>query len=322
MGIPLTAVILAAGQGRRLEPVSLTHSKAMTPIIGIPITELVVQRLRGIGFERFVLVIGGDDDDLAALAEGLRKRGVSIDTAVQAERLGTAHALMQARSLIDQDFLLASCDNLYPESCMRDMAETFLESRPPAVVASFKIGPGDLGRCAGVRLDRDCILEIVEKPGEGTGPWDAVAKFFFIFNKSILEHLDRISPSPRGEYEVQSALQKLLAESTQPAKSVFVHDFLHLTTADDLIRIHRHYLSNHTPFSINEDARVERGVEIIQPVMVDAGAQVQAGARLGPYVYIGRQAQIGSGAVVEESIIYANAIVPKGSKIKNEIVLP
>jgi NDP-sugar pyrophosphorylase family protein len=318
--VPLTAVILAAGQGRRLEPITLSHSKAMTPIMGKPITAVIIEKLQALGFSRFVLVIG-KDDDLRALASELRGKGISIEVALQEEQLGTAHALAQAKEHIREDFLLASCDNLYPEASIREMTETFVRHRPPAVLALFEIGPGDLDRCAGVRLDGEKVLEIVEKPGQGSGPWDAVCKFFFIFNRGILEHLEGLSLSRRGEYEVQEALQRFLATQSQPARRVFVHDFLHLTTAEDLIAIHRHNFSNHGPFSIHQEARVEQGVTMIQPVVVDQGAYIQAGARLGPYAYVGKGAKVLAGASVEESVIYANAVVSAGARVKKQVVL-
>lgn len=320
--LPLTAVILAAGQGRRLEPITLSHSKAMTPILGKPITTMVIDNLRSLGFDRFVLVAGKDDGDLLDLADSIRNEGITIDTAIQSERLGTAHALMQARRFINEDFLLASCDNIYPEKCLRDMTETFLTHKPPAVIASFDIGPGDLDRCAGVRLDRECVLEIVEKPGEGSGPWDAVCKFFFIFNRGILDFLDELSLSPRGEYEVQEALQKFLKSSSSRARGVFVRDFLHLTTADDLIGIHRHFLSNDHAPGVSEDAVVEADAQIVAPVSIDRGARVKSGSTIGPFVYVGENAEVGEKALIEDSVIYAGAVIEPGSRIKKQIILP
>ncbi len=319
--LPLTAVILGAGQGLRLEPITLSHSKAMTPIMGKPITCMIIENLQALGFSRFVLVIRKDDEDLRALASEIRGEGISIKVAQQAEQLGTAHALACAREHIRDDFLLASCDNLYPGSCIREMTESFLRHRPPAVLALFEIGPGDLDRCAGVRLEGEDVLEIVEKPGQDSGPWDAVCKFLFIFNRGILDYLDGLSRSVRGEYEVQDALQVFLAGHSHPARAVFVHDFLHLSTAEDLIAIHRHNFSNHGPFSIHQEARVEQGVKMIQPVFVDQGAYIQAGATLGPYVYVGKWAKVLAGAYVEESVIYANAVIPAGAMVKKEVVI-
>jgi len=318
----LTAVVLAAGQGRRLEPITLTHSKAMTPILGRPMVLRVIEGLVTAGLSDFVVVAAPQDRDLIAAVEKIRAAGLTVRFAFQAERKGTGHALLQAAPLIPGDFILASCDNLYPHDFLRQLVRTFQENSCAAILTLARLEEENLNRAAGVRLQGDRVIEIREKPGENSGPWDAAAKFLFAVSHDVLPFLAQIQPSVRGEIEFQEALIQFLAQNPGPALGRFVERHLHLTSVKDLLAINRHYLECHRPFIIHQEAKVEANVTMIHPVMVDRGAHISAGAKLGPGVYVGEGAIIEEESVLEECIIYPAARITKQSSRKQEVVLP
>ena len=84
----LAVVILAAGKGTRLEPITFRHSKAMTPILGTPILARIIESFRKAGMNDFIVVKGPGDPELDKLCAKLREEGVAIKTAVQKKRLG------------------------------------------------------------------------------------------------------------------------------------------------------------------------------------------------------------------------------------------
>jgi len=318
----LTAVVLAAGQGRRLEPITLTHSKAMTPILGRPMVLRVIEGLAAAGLRDFVVVAAPQDQDLIAAVAKIQAGGLTVRFAFQAERKGTAHALLQAAPLIPNDFILASCDNLYPHDFLCQLVRTFQENSAAAILTLARLEEENLSRAAGVRLQGDRVIELREKPGENSGPWDAAAKFLFAVSKDVLKFIEQVKPSVRGEIEFQEALIRFLAASPGPALGRFVEHHLHLTSVKDLLAINRHYLECHRPFIIHQEAKVGPNVTMIHPVMIDRGAHIAAGARLGPNVYVGEGAVIGEKAAVENGLVYAGAKVLKGGRYLGEVVLP
>ena len=324
-GPKLTVAVPAAGRGTRLEPITLKHSKAVTPVLGVPILKRVIDGFREIGLEDFVVVKAPDDAEIDDLCLKLEREGCRIKTAVQEKRLGTAHALLQARDLIETDFVLCSCDNLFSESHLRNLVAWHMEHRPPAVITLEPLVPEKLTSRAAVRLDGSLIVEIKEKPGDekpadGKSEWDALAKFLFTFDRRLLDYLDRIEPSPRGEFEVQSALDLLMRDSDAPARGLLADNCLHLTSEQDLVDIHKHYLDKHRPFGIHENARVKPDAVISEPVMIEEGARIGAGAIIGPYVYVGKNAVIGNGARVENAVLYPGARVEPGTTVHNRIL--
>lgn len=318
--VPITVVVLAAGMGTRLGNLRLAHSKAMTPILGVPLIERVVEGFARNCCREFVVVAAPDDEPMISWAEKLRTDGLEVRLAFQEERKGTAHALLQARPLIHQDFAVTSCDNLYHQSHIANLISSHLTHRPPAVITIADYEQKDLDRAAGVKLSGSMVMEIREKPGSKEKGWDAISKFLFIFNKGMLECLDAVEPSARGEMELQDAISMFMDMSDEFSRAVKTDTFLHLTSAEDLITIHRHYLDHHRTCIIHHEAKVEPGVLMRHPVMVDKGALVKTGCSLGPYVYVGKGAALGRGVVVENTVIYPGVSVEPGRTIRGEIV--
>ncbi len=320
--VPLTVVVLAAGRGTRLEPVSLHHSKAMTPILGVPILARVISSFKRLGVHDFVIVKSPQDQELDRLCQSLiEHQDIDIKTAIQEEQRGTAHALLNAKDIIGQDFLLCSCDNLYSDQYLAAMINEHTTHHAPAVLSLAPVTEGSLDRCAGVRLSGSEVIEIREKPGSKGKPWNAISKFLFTFDRKLLDYLDQVRPSPRGELELQDALAMFMERSDKRPRGLFVDYFLHLTSVDDLLSIHRHYLEKHKPYSIHQQAQVAAGVTLRQPVMIEQGVQVGAACSIGPHVYIGAGAIVGEGSVISNSVIYPGAKVDPASSLTDQVVL-
>ena len=318
--LPITVVVLAAGKGTRLGSLTLAHSKAMTPIMGLPMIERVVKAFSHNGCKDFVIVASPGDAPLKKWAQTYIDNGVSVRLAFQKERKGTAHAVLQARDMIHQDFVITSCDNLYSDEHLSNLLTAHLYHRPPSVITISDFETPQLDRSAGVKLNGNMVEEIVEKPGRDSKGWDAISKFLFTFRKDLLDCLDAVEPSPRGEYELQDAIRMFMDMSDEFSRAVKVDRFLDLTSPEDLIEIHRHYLKNHRTCIIHPDAKVEPGVTMIHPVMIDKGAVIKTGAKIGPSVYVGQNAEVGEGAVVENAVIYSNAKVKKNKRLGNTVV--
>jgi len=318
--IPITVVTLAAGKGTRLGSLTLAHSKAMTPIIGVPVIQRVMESFARNGVRDFVVVASPDDGPLIEWAGRFSGNGLEVRLAFQKERKGTAHALLMARDLIRQDFVVTSCDNLYSDEHISNLLTAHLTHRPPAVATIADFTPADLDRAAGIKLFGNMVEEIKEKPGRDSKGWDAIGKFLFTFRKDMLDLLDTVRPSPRGEHELQDAVTLFMEMCDEYCRAVKAENFLHLSSVEDLLDIHRHYLDRHRDYIIDHGAKVEHGVVMRHPVMVARSALVRKGVKLGPYVYVGEGAEIGEGASVDNSVIYPGARIEAGSEVTGEVV--
>ena len=149
----MQGVILAAGQGSRLQPITLTRSKAMVPILGKPIVERAMEDLVANGVNDFILVVSPDDRYITRYFGRESKLEADVRFAYQAQRLGMANALECAAPLITDDFILSACDNLISAEHVGWMMELWRTSpRPNAVLTLMPVEPGRLGSVGIVEL--------------------------------------------------------------------------------------------------------------------------------------------------------------------------
>ncbi|HSJ55291.1 MAG TPA: sugar phosphate nucleotidyltransferase, partial [Anaerolineae bacterium] len=104
----MQGIILAAGHGSRLQPITLTRSKAMVPILGKPIVERVMEHLLLNGIDDFILVVSPNDRHITRYFRRESRIEADVRFAYQVERLGMGNALMCAAPLITDDFILSA----------------------------------------------------------------------------------------------------------------------------------------------------------------------------------------------------------------------
>ena len=106
----MKAVILAAGEGRRLDPLTNRRPKPMVPVRNQPLLEYVIEAVSAAGIDEIVLVVGYKRDRIQQHFGDGDDWGVTIEYVVQEKQLGTGHAVLQAEAVIDGDFLVLNGD--------------------------------------------------------------------------------------------------------------------------------------------------------------------------------------------------------------------
>ncbi len=310
------AVILAAGRGKRLQPLTLTRSKAMMPIAGLPMIERVMDTLTHNGLQEFVLVVSPDDEAIFDHFMRHSRYANRVTWAYQAERHGMAHALQQAAPHIHGDFVLSACDNLVPEEHLAAMLQRF-DQGARGVLSLMRI-PIERSVSTGmVALDGDQITHIVEKPQPHESPSDISSLPLYVFASQVLGYLPMVKPSARGEYELQDAIQMLI-DSGEVVAGVLTSDRLTVTNAADLLKINLHYLAATGDRLVN--GPIDPATNLIDPILIEAESSIGNHCTIGPAVYVESGATIGHGVTVRESIVLRGAIIPDGAHITQQVV--
>jgi len=99
------AVILAAGEGQRLRPFTVNKPKTMLAIADKPILQYVVESLAQNGIRNIAIVVGYRREQIFDYMGDGEQLGVNIVYVTQERQLGTAHALMQAKDIVEDEFL-------------------------------------------------------------------------------------------------------------------------------------------------------------------------------------------------------------------------
>jgi NDP-sugar pyrophosphorylase family protein len=109
---PLTAVVLAGGQGTRLRPYTISFPKPLVPVGDRPILEILIRQLARDGFERLIIAVGHLSELIEAYFGDGSRWGVSIEYAREEEPLGTAGPLRSVASNLPASFLVINGDVL------------------------------------------------------------------------------------------------------------------------------------------------------------------------------------------------------------------
>jgi NDP-sugar pyrophosphorylase family protein len=316
----MQGVILAAGKGSRLHPITLRRSKAMVPVLGKPLVERVMEDLHANGVDDFVLVVSPDDRDIARYFRLESTIEADVRFVYQVERLGMADALRQAVPLIEGDFVLSACDNLTSADYVGQMLAAWRqEPRPSAVLSLMPVARDRISSTGIVELDGEWVVRIVEKPKPEEAPSNVSSLPLYCFGSLLLDYLPQIQLSPRGEYELQDAIQMLI-EREGRVRGVFVERRLTVTGPADLLSINRHYL-------LSGDARpqlaphtVGPNTRLITPLHIESGVVIGADCTIGPNVYVERDCRIGTGSYIRDAVVLRGAQVPAGSRITDQVV--
>jgi NDP-sugar pyrophosphorylase family protein len=314
----MQAVILAAGKGSRLHPVTLARSKAMLPILGKPLVERVMDSLAQFGLQDFVLVVNPNDPDILDHFQNHSAYKDHLRLAYQSERKGMADALRQAAPLIEGDFVLSACDNLVPPAHISELLQTWNSHPSPNAVLSLMPMPVEKLRSSGVvALQGDWIIRIVEKPAPEERPSDIASLPLYILPQLILDYLPDIRLSPRGEYELQDALQWII-ERHGGVRGVITPQRQTVTTLNDLLALNLHYLAE-SPDLLEVNSQVGAGANLQPPVFIAHQVTTGAGCTIGPNVIIEPGCVIGAGSHIHNSLLLHGAMVPERAMVAQQV---
>lgn len=157
----MKAVVLTAGEGKRFRPLTRSRPKPMVPVANKPLLEHVVTSLRETGIDELVFVVGYRRERIQKYFENGAAWDVEISYVEQTTPRGTGDALLQAESLVSDDFLVLNGDRIVEPALLKDLADTRESTREATLAVTRVRDPTAYGM---VSLQDNHVTEIIEKP--------------------------------------------------------------------------------------------------------------------------------------------------------------
>lgn len=296
------AVILAAGWGTRMRPLTDTKPKPALKIAGKTLLEHNLNQLVGL-VDEAVIVIGYKGDIIKKLL-GKNYKGIQIQYAEQKQQLGTGDAALAALPLLDHEFLILNGDDLYKKNDLKSV----LKKNPCIMVKRVK-NPTGFGQ---VVCENDKMKNLVEKPAENVSNLVNIGAYFI--NKDFFKI--SIEKSQRGEYEITDYIKNYLQKGEMCYEVAKYWDPVSypwnlLESAENIF----------SEVKKESHGQLEEGVVIKGKVSIGKGTIIKSGTRIEGPVYIGKNCEIGPCASIRPiTSLGDNCRVGHSVEIKNSII--
>jgi len=222
MNKPVThAVLLAAGRGSRLRPHTDSIPKPLLPVNGQPTLDLIFHALSAAGIKQAMLVTHYRADQINDYIKTCSPRfGIHAAAVRQPSLDGTAGALAAVKATgwltAANPFLVSATDYLIPKRFYQALIDHHARAGCDITASLKRLQPGEGSMRSSVRFaqgtkDDWLIEEIVEKPAPGSAPSNISANLVYVLPSALLDLIDDIDLSPRGEREIQTAINRYLA---------------------------------------------------------------------------------------------------------------
>ncbi|AKB14303.1 MAG: bifunctional sugar-1-phosphate nucleotidylyltransferase/acetyltransferase [Methanosarcina thermophila] len=312
----MKAIILAAGEGLRCRPLTLTRSKVMLPIANRPILEHVIDSLEKNRITDIILVVGYKKERIMDYFEDGLNFGVKIKYIEQKAQLGTAHAIEQAKSMIgpeDSEFLVLNGDNLVEPKTIADLLNNY-----EGDASLLTVRMEDTAGYGVVLTDKKRVTRILEKrPGDLSR---IVNTGIYVFTPQVFETIEKTPISENGEYAITDTLQLMIDEGKIVTSVPTESKWLDAVHSWDLLKANAIVLDSARSQRI--EGEVEEGAVIRGNVTIGKNTRIRSGTYiLGPAV-IGENCDIGPNVVILPSTtIGDNVSIRSFTEIQNSIIM-
>lgn len=309
----MECVVLAAGEGKRMRPLTAKRPKVMLPLANLPMMEHLVLATRDTGIKDFIFVVGYGEREIRKHFGDGSGFGINVTYAPQRHQQGTADAVRSVRDLVTGPFLLMNGDMIVKSA---DIAK-FCKSKIPCMGISTTDHPGDYGV---VLVEGNRITSLEEKSKQPKS--NLINAGAYLFSPEIFDRVDEVVPSTRGELELTDALAGLIEKKELGAyRFSFWMDVGHPWDMLDANAT----LLNQIPGGIA--GTVEEGVTLHGSVVLGEGSVIRGGTyiegpciigkncRIGPHAYIRGSTSIGDDCHIGHCTEIKNSIIMSGTKI-------
>lgn len=330
----IPVVILAAGEAKRLEPLSEEIIKPIVPIAGIPLINRIITTYYNNGFKNFIIVISNSEKGIKTVIESMDifiHKKITVEYAIQEIPKGMADAVLKAEGLVRKSeanyFIVSASDVIFEKDTPHLMIENHIKHNSQITLSLLYSEDPKMAEGHGnveIRPD-NLVTKIIEKPGSKNKISNYYSMPIYVFPLDMFDYIKYINKSQRGEYEIQSAIQKMIDSGIKclgidilpKLQKKIIYEKIgayHITYPKDLLQMTFRLIDQNT-------LKVEGGFPTtIEPAGSKDKVIVGDSVFLGPNVYIGQNCVLEDYVEISNSILFDNIEVGKSTIINNSII--
>jgi len=314
----MKAVVLAAGEGQRLRPLTLTRPKHMIQIGGKPLLEHVLVALREAGIKEVLVVVHYKAERIKEYFGDGSNIGMKIGYLHQKEIKGTANAFSLAEKHLEDDFLALYGDLLITAKTVQSALTLHRKSKPAATLTTLHVEHPEYYGI--IKTEGGRVVEIIEKPSPDIAAGKPINAGIYVFTPAICEAIERTKASPRGEQEITDSIRILIHDGRKVvAANLSAEDWLDIGKPWDLLDANTRVLTKMKPEVLG---RIEEDAHLLGSVFVGEGARIRSGAYIEGPAYIGEGSDIGPNCYIRPyTSVGGKSRIGNGCEVKNSILM-
>ncbi len=311
------ALILAAGYGTRLHPLTQYRPKAMLPLAGKPLLHHVIDSVLDAGMKDIVLVVGHYREQIEEYFGDGKHIGIHISYAEQSEPKGEYDAVLSAEDLFEGEdrFFMTDCDIITTTARFK---ETLKAAKTGDMALSlFEVpNPWQFGV---VKLDGTEVTTIVEKPKKGTEPSNLAVAGVYVFSNVIFDMV-------RKTKDLEVGIQELINEGNTVYGSHSRDPWVDVGRTWNILEatpILFDRMRNQQEQRVDDSANVSDSAHIIGDVWVGPRARIFPGASLVGPVYVGPDATVGNNCLIRDHVVLEQSTrIGFSCELRNTVMMP
>lgn len=307
----MKALILAAGPGTNLYPLTETRPKPMFSICGKPVLEYIIQGLRETGTHDIIMVLGPHGDIIKQYFERGERFGVNIQYIVQEnlQGIGDAVLLAQDKFVPGEYFFLVYADILFGSNIFAETMKTFRGKLAP--VASITLTPTLYPYYGNVSIDQHIGITTIETHLDEAQVGSYVLAGVFILDYSILEILQETQGDMQAAFEC-------LVEKKGLFGSIFQHEWIDLGYPWNVLDANHFLMKTYQYAKIARTVKIEGNVTINGPVQIEDDVVISGNSIVNGPCYIGKGTYIGNNVLVRSNTsIGSQCVIGYGVELRN-----
>ena len=318
-----TCVMLAAGQGKRIRPLTFTRPKVMLPLANKPIIEWNMIKAKKAGITHFIFIVGYKSEMVRDYFKDGSAWDVHIEYVNQGTPKGTGHAIGVVEPFLNTHFLVLSGDTIFGSKDIKAVI------KQPCSMGLYQVD--NATEYGVVETHGNTVKKIHEKMVNPVS--NTINAGIYHFPPEIFSSIQETGLSCRGEYELTDAIN-LLSENTSldaillnqwrdigypwdmlPANKELLDELI--TNTEGTIEPH---VTIKGPVSIGKETLVMNGSYIEGPVVIGNHCTVGPNCYIRPHTTIGDHCHIGAASEIKNSIVMENSNIPHHNYVGDSVI--
>jgi mannose-1-phosphate guanylyltransferase len=316
------AVVLVGGEGTRLRPLTYLTVKAMVPVLNKPFLEYTIRHLSRHNIKEIILAVGYKPDRITEYFSDEKPFGTKLIYSVETEPLGTAGAIKNAKSYIDDRCFVMNGD-IFTDLDITEMLKFHDNKHAKVTIALTPVE--DPTRFGVVETDSNQrVTRFVEKPRREEVTTNMINAGLYIIESGILERI------PEGQrYMFEHNIFPALVNEGEPVYGYTTDAYwMDTGTPEKYLELNSDLLQGKSiqvdfkpsDIRIDKQSNVHSKSRLVGPVLIDRNCDISAEVEIKGPVVIGSGCRIHEGTSIENSVLWQNITVGRKAALKDCIV--